>query len=417
MTARARLSFATALHSRDLREENLFLPPRWTEERMYAAGKIPGGFFRREGRPSTDGILTARLTDRPLRPLFPKGMRNDVQVVITTLVRRPGERPGHPGGHRRFRRAHHLRHPVRRPDFRHPHRLHRTASTSSTRPTTQRRRERARHRRRRHQGRDRHGRGRRQRGLRGDLLEAHEAAPRKSTLRSSPSRKRCVAQDRQGRSASSQRRPRRRDEDGRRRLRQHPRLGPRRRRQGRARRGLMDAVRNETSSRRSARSTSKADLKAALDEHMKNVVRDSILDDGKRPDGRKPRRDPPDQRRSRPPAADARLRPLHPRRDPGAHRPDARLHGRAAAARRPRAGGVATLHAPLQLPAVLRRRGAAHARRPAAATSATARSPSARCCPVIPGEDEFPYTIRLVSEVLSRTAARRWRASAAARSR
>jgi polyribonucleotide nucleotidyltransferase len=55
------------------------------EERAYAAGKIPGGWFRREGRPSTAGILTARLTDRPLRPLFPKGMRNDVQVVITTL--------------------------------------------------------------------------------------------------------------------------------------------------------------------------------------------------------------------------------------------------------------------------------------------------------------------------------------------
>jgi polyribonucleotide nucleotidyltransferase len=55
------------------------------EERLYAAGKIPGGWFRREGRPSSSGILTARLTDRPLRPLFPKGMRNDVQIVITTL--------------------------------------------------------------------------------------------------------------------------------------------------------------------------------------------------------------------------------------------------------------------------------------------------------------------------------------------
>ena len=55
------------------------------EERLYAAGKIPGSFFRREGRPSTAGILTARLTDRPLRPLFPKGMRNDVQITVTTL--------------------------------------------------------------------------------------------------------------------------------------------------------------------------------------------------------------------------------------------------------------------------------------------------------------------------------------------
>src|SRR2546428_14035914 len=55
------------------------------EERLYAAGKIPGSFPRREGRPSEEGILTARLTDRPIRPLFPKGFRNDVQIVVTPL--------------------------------------------------------------------------------------------------------------------------------------------------------------------------------------------------------------------------------------------------------------------------------------------------------------------------------------------
>ncbi|MDO5698581.1 MAG: polyribonucleotide nucleotidyltransferase, partial [Dermatophilus congolensis] len=55
------------------------------EERMYAAGKIPGSFFRREGRPSTEAILTCRLIDRPLRPTFIKGLRNEVQVVITVL--------------------------------------------------------------------------------------------------------------------------------------------------------------------------------------------------------------------------------------------------------------------------------------------------------------------------------------------
>ena len=55
------------------------------EERLYAIGKIPGSFFRREGRPSTDAILSCRLTDRPIRPLFPKGFRNDVQVIITVL--------------------------------------------------------------------------------------------------------------------------------------------------------------------------------------------------------------------------------------------------------------------------------------------------------------------------------------------
>ncbi len=55
------------------------------EERMYAGGKIPGSFFRREGRPSTDATLVARLTDRPLRPLFPEGMRNEVQVILMSL--------------------------------------------------------------------------------------------------------------------------------------------------------------------------------------------------------------------------------------------------------------------------------------------------------------------------------------------
>ena len=59
------------------------------EERMYAAGKIPGSFFRREGRPSTDAILTCRLIDRPLRPAFVKGLRNEVQVVITVLSLNP----------------------------------------------------------------------------------------------------------------------------------------------------------------------------------------------------------------------------------------------------------------------------------------------------------------------------------------
>ncbi|QBF45547.1 polyribonucleotide nucleotidyltransferase [Janibacter limosus] len=59
------------------------------EERMYAAGRIPGSFFRREGRPGTDAILTCRLIDRPLRPTFKKGLRNEVQVVISVLSVHP----------------------------------------------------------------------------------------------------------------------------------------------------------------------------------------------------------------------------------------------------------------------------------------------------------------------------------------
>ncbi|WP_066463545.1 polyribonucleotide nucleotidyltransferase [Sanguibacter suarezii] len=61
------------------------------EERMYAAGRIPGSFFRREGRPSTDAILTCRLIDRPLRPTFTKGLRNEVQVVVTVLSLHPDD--------------------------------------------------------------------------------------------------------------------------------------------------------------------------------------------------------------------------------------------------------------------------------------------------------------------------------------
>ncbi len=59
------------------------------EERMYAAGRIPGSFFRREGRPSEDAVLTCRLIDRPLRPSFVKGLRNEIQVVATVMALQP----------------------------------------------------------------------------------------------------------------------------------------------------------------------------------------------------------------------------------------------------------------------------------------------------------------------------------------
>ncbi len=70
----------------DVREGTDFFPLSVEyEERLYAGGKIPGSFFRREGRPGTESILTARLTDRPLRPLFAHGMRNEVQVMMFSL--------------------------------------------------------------------------------------------------------------------------------------------------------------------------------------------------------------------------------------------------------------------------------------------------------------------------------------------
>ncbi len=76
----------TATMSRTPREGINFFPLTVDfEERLYAAGRIPGSFFRREGRPTESATLTMRLTDRPIRPLFPHDMRNDVQIIITPL--------------------------------------------------------------------------------------------------------------------------------------------------------------------------------------------------------------------------------------------------------------------------------------------------------------------------------------------
>jgi polyribonucleotide nucleotidyltransferase len=78
--------FASATMSNEVRTGIDFFPLTVDyEERMYAGGRIPGSFFRREGRPTEEAILTARLTDRPLRPLFPKDLRNDVQVIMYSL--------------------------------------------------------------------------------------------------------------------------------------------------------------------------------------------------------------------------------------------------------------------------------------------------------------------------------------------
>ncbi|MEY4231279.1 MAG: polyribonucleotide nucleotidyltransferase [Actinomycetota bacterium] len=77
---------ATANAAKEVRPGTDFFPLTIdVEERSYAAGKIPGSFFRREGRPTEDAILTCRLTDRPLRPAFPEGFRNETQVVLTIL--------------------------------------------------------------------------------------------------------------------------------------------------------------------------------------------------------------------------------------------------------------------------------------------------------------------------------------------
>lgn len=78
--------FATATMDKGVRPGISFFPLTVEfEEKLYAAGRIPGNLFRREGRPSEQAILLCRLVDRPLRPLFPKGMRNDVQIILTAL--------------------------------------------------------------------------------------------------------------------------------------------------------------------------------------------------------------------------------------------------------------------------------------------------------------------------------------------
>lgn len=85
--------FAATTMSDEVRQGIDFFPLTVDyEERMYAGGRIPGSFFRREGRPTEEAILTARLTDRPLRPLFPKDLRNDIQVILYSFST-DGENP------------------------------------------------------------------------------------------------------------------------------------------------------------------------------------------------------------------------------------------------------------------------------------------------------------------------------------
>ncbi len=165
------------------------------EERMYAAGRIPGSFFRREGRPGEEAILTCRLIDRPLRPSFVKGLRNEVQVVVTIMAlesRAPLRRRGHQrrvGVHAAVRPA------VQRPDRRHPGRAHRGPVGRVPEPRTTRAGD-VRHGRRRpgarlRRRRDHDGRGRGHRGRRSSSSPtAPPGRPRRSSPRASrrPSR-------------------------------------------------------------------------------------------------------------------------------------------------------------------------------------------------------------------------------------
>src|SRR5260364_50829 len=82
----AALVLATVVGAKSARPSQDFFPLTVDYiEKSYAAGRIPGGFFRREGRPSEGETLISRLIDRPLRPLFPEGLRNEVQIVVHVL--------------------------------------------------------------------------------------------------------------------------------------------------------------------------------------------------------------------------------------------------------------------------------------------------------------------------------------------
>ena len=114
----------TANAARDVRPGTDFFPLTVdVEERAYAAGKIPGSFFRREGRPTEDAILTCRLTDRPLRPSFPEGLPQRDPGRHHRDRRRPAEPARRAVDQRRVGRADDQRHPVRGPDRLRAHRL------------------------------------------------------------------------------------------------------------------------------------------------------------------------------------------------------------------------------------------------------------------------------------------------------
>ena len=85
VTCGSNIVLVTAVSSREASTADFFPLTVEYQEKFYATGKIPGGYFKREGKPTTEATLTSRLIDRPIRPLFPEGYRNETQVVATVL--------------------------------------------------------------------------------------------------------------------------------------------------------------------------------------------------------------------------------------------------------------------------------------------------------------------------------------------
>ncbi len=339
------------------------------EERMYAAGKIPGSFFKREGRPSEKGILTARMIDRPIRPLFPKGWHRETQIVATPMC---------------------IDHVV-------PYDILAMNGASAALalsdipfPTQM--------------GAVRIGK------LEGkfvvnpdeadipeseldlvvagteDALLMVEAGANEITeaelldaldIAHEEIKKLCAAQRELAASAVARRRSEVESpkvDEGLLRARSRPRTAPtldaRRRsrtsssartRPRRSRRPCSRSTRADDG-RRAGRPERRAEVQRAFDKLEKDIIRRRIAVDKRRPDGRARGRDPRGHGRGRHRAAHARVGPLHPRPDAGVHGLDARHEPRGAAPGHARARDVQALLPPLQLPAVLGRGGRLHAR-------------------------------------------------------
>ena len=106
------------------------------KENTYASGRIPGGFFKREGKPTEKEVLTSRLIDRPIRPLFPAGWRNETQIIALVLSADSRERLGRARDHRRVGGAGALEHSVRPARSPASASATSTATSSSTRPSS-----------------------------------------------------------------------------------------------------------------------------------------------------------------------------------------------------------------------------------------------------------------------------------------
>ena len=382
------------------------------EERLYAAGKIPGSFFRREGRPSTAGILTARLTDRPLRPLFPKGMRNDVQITVTTLSADQENDPdilsiigasaaltisdipfGGPVSGTRI--AYIDGEFVVNPTFAQLKDSSLEIVVAGTKDAVVMVEAGA-----------------------NELSEALilEAIQKAQEVNAQVIELQEEMQRRMGK-PKFEFEPTAPSDDvaaGRRRVRRLARLGPHRRRQGRARRADATGA-GPPCSRRWAKSTRRRTSRQRSTSHLKSLVRNRIVNDGVRPDGRQPGRDPPDQR---PRSACCRERTA-PASSRAARRRSSRSRRSAPSATsrswtgwsRKRRDATSTTTTSRRSRSARRGRCAA----PAGATSATARWRSARSCPWSRTRRSSRTRSASSRRCSPATAAPRWPAPAAAR--